>query len=160
MDTSSLGYDNFYTEMQARLRTLLPDNILDCKPKYKVDGNRMQISLDQITGSHYEICLRHSDYHEIALHFESTPERSLARRQAFDPLLKQISDAVSSDTVRRHVQSGKHENRGWMRVWIECPIQPLTESLLSEYTDVFARFIMATFPTLEKIYQQEEAEKG
>ena len=159
MNTSSLGYDTFFTEMQTRLRTLLPDNILARKPEYKVRSNRMQIFLDRITGSHYEICLR-GDYHEIALHFESTPERSLARRQVFDPLLKQISDAVSSDTVRRHVQSGKHENCGWMRVWIECPIQPLTESLLSEYTDVFARFIMATFPTLEKIYQQEEAEKG
>jgi len=156
MDTSNLDYDTFYTEMQARLCTLLPGNILARKPRYKVRGNRLQIFLDRdrITGSHYEICL-HRSYHEIALHFESTSERNLARRQVFDPLLKQLSD-----TVDRHVQSGKLENRGYMRVWIKCPKQSLTESLLAEYTDVFARFIMATFPTLEMIYQQEKAEKG
>ncbi|MBU0511573.1 MAG: hypothetical protein KKD28_13260 [Chloroflexi bacterium] len=154
MDASILDYEAFYTELQARLRTLLPDNILAYKPDYKVRSNRLQIFLDRITGSHYEICLRCS-YHEIALHFESTPERSLARRQGFDPLLKYLSD-----TLGRRVRSGKHENRGWMRVWIECPKHPLTMELLDEYTELFAHFIMITFPKLEMIYQQEKAEKG
>jgi hypothetical protein len=49
---------------------------------------------------------------------------------------------------------GKHENKGWMRVWIKRPVRPLTEALLSEYTDLFAQFIAATFPTLEAVYQQ------
>lgn len=93
-------------------------------------SNRMHITLSDITGLHYEICLR-QDYHEIALHFQSTPERSLARRQVFDPKLSDLSTALG-----RHVQSGKLENRGWMRVWIECPLAPTTEALLAEYSDV------------------------
>jgi hypothetical protein len=149
MSESILDYETFYSEMQTRFRKLLPARILSLKPVYKVRSNRMAIYLDRITGSHYEICLRQT-YHEIALHFESTPERSLERRRAFDPLLNELSKKLG-----RHVQAGKHENKGWMRVWIECPIAPLTEKLLAEYVDLFARFIMATFPTLEKMYLQE-----
>ena len=151
---STIDYETFYSQMRTNLRTLLPENILAHKPEYKVRGNRMAIYLDQIAGSHYEICFRQG-YHEFALHFESTPERSLARRQVFDPLLVQLSEKVG-----KQVRSGRHENCGWMRIWIELPVAPLTEKLVTEYTELIVRFMTATFPALKTRYQQESAEKA
>ena len=147
MDSQTLSYDVFYSEMQARLKWLLPQEVIARKPEFKVRSNRMHIVLDRITGSHYEICLRR-EYHEIALHFQSTTERNLERRRAFDPLLEELSK-----TLGYPVRSGKLENQGWMRIWIERPVRPVTQDLLDEYTGIFSRFITTTFPTLEMIYQ-------
>ena len=84
------SYKAFYDQMIASLRANLPSPILARKPEFRVKSNRLQIFLDGIRGSHYEMCFRR-DYHEFALHFESTPGRSLARRQAFDPHLQELS---------------------------------------------------------------------
>jgi hypothetical protein len=147
INNHEISYEIFDEEMISRLRELVPSRFMMRKPKFKVRSNRMQIYLDRITGSHYEICLR-KQYHEMALHFESTPERSLERRQAFDPLLGQIRQEIG-----HRVNSGPLENRGWMRIWIERPVRARTQELLDEYVDIFARFIEATFPTLEEIYK-------
>lgn len=150
---SALSYDVIYTDMQAESRKLLPKSVLSRKPEYKVRGNRMAIYLDGITGSHYEMCFRQA-YHEIALHFQSTPTRSLARRQAFDPHLQGLSSKVG-----KTIRSGKLENRGWMRIWIELPTKTLTETLAKDYTELFTLFITETFPILQSMYEQEELEK-
>jgi hypothetical protein len=42
-----------------------------------------------------------------------------------------------------------------MRIWIECPVRTVTQGLLDEYTDIFARLIIDTYPMLEKVYRDE-----
>jgi hypothetical protein len=147
------GYEDFFGEMQNHLLAKFSQSILVRRPRFKVRGNRMQIYLNLIRGSHYEMCFRRK-YHEFALHFESTPGRSLARRQAFDPHLRKLSERIG-----HNVRSGPHENRGWMRVWVQLPpVEPILP-LLEQYKELFLRFIEATYPILEEVYMQEAAEK-
>jgi hypothetical protein len=146
-------YEDFLGEMQNHLLAQFSQSILVRKPRFKVRGNRMQIYLDLIRGSHYEMCFRRK-YHEFALHFESTPGPSLARRQAFDPHLRKLSERIG-----HNVRSGPHENRGWMRVWVQLPpVEPILP-LLEQYQELFLRFIEATYPILEAAYIREAAEK-
>jgi hypothetical protein len=147
------SYETFYGEMIANLRANFSAPILARKPEYRVKSNRLQIFLNGMRGSHYEMCLRRK-YHEFALHFESTPGPSLARRQAFDPHLRELSQKIG-----HNVRSGPHENRGWMRVWVQLPPMESIMPLLEKYQDLFLRFIEATYPILEAVYVREEAER-
>ena len=83
-------YDLFYDQMIHYLRVNLANHIIARYPEFRVRSNRLQIILDGIRGSHYEMCFRRA-YHEFALHFESTAARSISRRQAFDSLLHELS---------------------------------------------------------------------
>ena len=148
----SLPYEIFYERLIQYLRANLPLEVSRRKPKYKTRSNRMQIFLEDIKGSHYEMCFRRG-CHEFALHFESTPSRSLSRKQAFDPHLDSLGEKLGEV-----IRSGPHENRGWMRVWMEQPTRELTTSILEKYQVLFTRFVAITFPILERDYLQEEYE--
>jgi hypothetical protein len=152
-ENDSKSYKAFYDHLITNLRINLPSPILARKPEFRVRSNRMQIFLERLRGSHYEMCFRRK-YHEFALHFESTAGRSLARRQAFDPHLRELSQKIG-----HNVRSGPHENRGWMRVWVQLPpVEPILP-LLEHHRELFLRFIEATYPILEAVYIQEATEK-
>ena len=111
-------YDLFYERLIADLRETLPQAVQDRQPDFEKRSNRLRIKVTGITGVHYEMCFR-QDYHEFALHFESTPEISLSRREAIDPYLETMSLSLNY-----YVQSGPLENKGWMRGPVRAtPIQ-------------------------------------
>lgn len=105
---SVTGINNqiLYAKMESELRSILPEEILARNPVFKLKGNRNHIFLNWITGSHNEICFRRL-YLEIALHCESTPIRSMERRQAFDLQAHDLSHKFG-----QFVRSGIHENQG------------------------------------------------
>jgi hypothetical protein len=149
--TGSLPYDAIFEQIKAGLMRQFPVEIKYRKPVFEhtPNRNRMRIYLDGIAGSHYEICFRQA-YFEFALHFESTPARSLARRQAFDPHREKLTKQVGV-----LVKTGPVENKGWMRVWFEQKREPITDSQKIElYTDLFSRFIIATSPILIEAYEK------
>jgi hypothetical protein len=142
-------YADVYEQIQAGLQNSFSIHTLFRKPQFKIKNNRMQIFLDQNKESHYEICFRR-DYYEFVLHFESTPARSIARRQTFDPYLDEFTLKVGQP-----VRSGKHEDQGWMRVWFQLTPEPLDSQKAEKYTSLFTNFMEATLPILEKIYETD-----
>ena len=139
-------YTEFYDRLIKDLRNGLPKSILARDPDFKVRSNRLQIYMDGISGSHYEMCFRRN-YHEFALHFESTPERSLERRKAFDPYIDELSIKLNYN-----VNSGPLENRGWMRVWVQLPPTRPILPMYNKYQDLFQSLIIETYPILESLY--------
>jgi restriction endonuclease Mrr len=109
-------------------------------------GNSMQIRMAGFSGCHYEIALGRQK-HEIALHFESSAERSHARLRVFEPQIGSLSQALNMP-----IYSGDLGSRGWTQVYIETPLEPLTVDLTEEYVDLVERFVAATFPILKIEY--------
>ncbi len=109
-------------------------------------SNYLQIRLGNFSGCHYEIILRRSK-HEIALHFESSAERSQARLRGFEPHIEAISQSINMP-----VHAGNFQSRGWTQIYIETQPQPLTLSFVKNYSDLIFRYIAATFPILQKVY--------
>jgi len=109
-------------------------------------SNYLQIRLAGFSGCHYQIILRRGK-HEIALHFESSAERSQARLRGFKPHL----DALSQ-SLKIPVQAGNLQSRGWTQVWIEKQAQPLSLDLADEFANLVSRFVASTYPILQIIY--------
>jgi hypothetical protein len=109
-------------------------------------SNYLQIRLAGFSGCHYQIILRRGK-HEIALHFESSAERSQARLRGFEPHLDALSQAL-----KMPVHAGNFQSRGWTQVWIEKQAQPLSLDLANEFTNLISRFVAATYPILQIIY--------
>jgi hypothetical protein len=143
----TLTYEAVHDQMKSNLLKGFPAEVRSRKPDFKIRGNRNAIYLDRMPGSHYEICFRR-DYYEFALHFQSTAERSSERRQAFDPHLSNLSHRIGVT-----VKAGKLENKGWMRVWYQFSPEPLTPQKVQFYTDLFIKFVEATFPILKQVYE-------
>jgi len=112
-------------------------------------SNYLQIRLAGFSGCHYEFILRRGK-HDIALHFESSAERSQARLRGFEPHL----DALSQ-SLKMPVLAGNFQSRGWTQVRIEKQAQPLSLGLVKEYADLVVHFMAATFPILQKIYAND-----
>jgi len=145
---ASLSYDTAFEQIQAGLRKRFSPELTYRKPRFEHSTpNRMRIYLDNISGSHYELCFRQA-YFEFALHFESASLMSLERRQFFDPHVQELTQKVG-----KTVRSGPLENRGWMRVWFELPHETITAPKVEWYTDLFARFMIATCPILLEVYR-------
>lgn len=109
-------------------------------------SNYLQIKLEEFRGCHYELIIRHAK-HEIALHFESSPQASESRRSAFDQHLNDISQFLG---VR--VYSGGFGTRGWTQIRIEKEAEPLTKELCRKFSDLTCKFISSTYPILQKVY--------
>lgn len=112
-------------------------------------SNYLQIRLAGFSGCHYEIILRRGE-HEIALHFESSAERSQARLRGFEPHLDELSQSL-----KMPVLAGYFQSRGWTQVRIEKQAQPFSRGLVKEYADLVVNFMAITFPILEKIYAND-----
>jgi len=149
LNSASESYDVIYEQMKAGLVKRFPPALIRLKPEFEHSApNRIRIYLDRdrIKGTHYQITFRR-EYYEFALHFESSREMSLKRRQAFDPHLDELTKQVGI-----LVRSGPVENRGWMRVWYEQNREPIGQDQIKLYIDQYSRFIAATFPILAKLY--------
>jgi len=144
----SIPYDAIFEEIISGLIQRYPPEFINRNPKYdRSASNRLRIYLDRMKGAHFEICFRR-DYYEFALHFESSPAISLERRGAFDPFIEQLTTSVGVK-----IKSGPLENRGWMRIWYELKNEPVTQEKVNLYMDHYSRFIAATFPILEKMFE-------
>jgi hypothetical protein len=146
----SLTYDEIYDQIIIGLKNKLPQGIMQHKPEFEhTHPNRLRIYINKnlFPGSHYEICFRQT-YYEFALHFESTPTKDLERRQFFDPYLDDISRQVG-----QFVKSGPRENKGRMRVWYEHKRVIIGEKEIRQYIEEYTRFVLATYPIMEKAYQ-------
>lgn len=140
-------YKDIFDQIKAGLFHRFPSAVIYRKPDFRYSHrNRMQIMLDRITGSHYQITFMGERY-EFALHFESTPVKSLERRQAFDPFIKELTKQVGT-----LVKSGPIENMGWMGVWYERKPETIDQEKIKLYIDQYSRFIAVTFPILVKLY--------
>ena len=142
-------YDSIFEQIIAGLIERFPPEVMHHKPEFEhSQPNRMRIYIDRdrIKGSHYEICFR-GGYYEFALHFESSPAKSLERRQAFDPHLQELADQVG-----QFIKSGPLEKKGWMRVWYERKHEHIDQEKIKLYIDQYSRFVAATFPILAKLY--------
>lgn len=114
-------------------------------------SNYLQIRLAGFAGCHYEIILRRTK-HEIALHFESSAERSKARLRGFEPHIDSLSQ-----TLNMPIYAGDFQTRGWTQVRIETRSRPFLPSLANEYAHLVTRFVVATLPILKNIYTGEKA---
>ena len=142
------SYDTIFEQIQAGLNHKFPPGVTFHNPSFEHSApNRLRIFLDEIKGSHYEICFRRA-YYEFALHFESTPALNLERRQPFDSSLDVLTNIVGI-----LVRSGPLENKGRMRIWYEQKHEPIDRGKIIQYIDLYSRFITATFPILLKVYK-------
>jgi hypothetical protein len=140
-------FDTIFEQIIAGLIQRYSPEVANRHPRYDHSTpNRLRIYLDRIKGTHYEICFR-QNYYEFALHFESSPSISLERRKAFDPHIDQISSQVGE-----RIKSGPLENKGWMRIWYEFKREQIDQEKIDLYIDRFARFVAATFPILECMF--------
>jgi len=112
-------------------------------------SNYLQIRLAGFSGCHYEFILRRGK-HEIALHFESSAERSQARLRGFEPHIDALSQSLGTPVL-----AGNFQSRGWTQVRIEKRTQPLSKGLVKKYADLVVRFVAATFPILQEIYAND-----
>jgi hypothetical protein len=141
------NYDIIFEQIKTGLIERFPPEVTYRKPRFEYStSNRMRIYLDRIPGSHYQITFMRDRY-EFALHFESTPNKSLERRQAFDQHLQKLTEQVGT-----LVKSGRIENKGWMGVWFEKKVEMISPEHITLYIDQYSKFISATFPILEKLY--------
>lgn len=144
------SYDIIFEQIKLGLLDRFPREAINTKAEFEHSTpNRMRIYFNRtrIKGSHYEICFR-GNYYEFALHFESSPAKSLERRQAFDSHLGDLSNKIG-----RNIMSGKLENRGWMRVWYEESPDQIDQVKINAYIDVYSRFILSTYPILAELYE-------
>jgi hypothetical protein len=142
---SSGDYERLFTTMQEMLASRLSGTIKTQMIKYKIRGNHMEIDCG-FPGSHYEVCFR-GQYHEIALHFQSSDQANESRLAPFLLKLEEISQKLG-----RTVKAGKLEHKGWKRLWIELPVRPLSQDLLTPYSDLMAKMMVETLPVLRKAY--------
>jgi hypothetical protein len=141
--------EDFLITLKESLLGSLPSLFGHVPIEFVRRSNYLQIRLGDFPGCHYEIILRRSK-HEIALHFESSAERSQARLRGFEPHIEEISQSIEMP-----VHAGNFQSRGWTQVYIEMQAQPLVPGVVKEYTDIILRYITATFPILQKIYSNE-----
>lgn len=141
---------DFLTDLQQNLTGNLESIIGSVFFEFIQRSNYLQIRLAGFSGCHYEIILRRAK-HEIALHFESSAERSQARLRSFEPYIESISQ-----TLKMPVNAGAFQTRGWTQVCIEARPKPLTVSLVKEYVYLVERFVAATFPILKNVYAGEK----
>lgn len=149
------AYHEFFKEIEARVPELLPDAIYQEPHHFQARANFWQMIFDEFGGCHYQITLRR-DYHEIALHFESSRQASHARLNAFEPHVEELSSALNEP-----IYAGTMGPRGsWARVWFARVPEPLNESLASAQAAQLTRFITATFPILQKTSRARATRKG
>ncbi|MEN4011379.1 MAG: winged helix-turn-helix domain-containing protein [Bellilinea sp.] len=139
----------FLVTLQEYLPDCLQPIVASVFYEFVQRSNYLQIRLTGFSGCHYEFILRRGK-HEIALHFESSAERSQARLRGFEPHIEALSQKLGMP-----VHAGDFGSRGWTQVYIETRPKPLTETLVEEYTALVERFVAATFPILKTVYAGE-----
>jgi hypothetical protein len=109
-------------------------------------ANYLQIRLTGFPGCHYEIAERRKKL-MIALHFESSAERSQARLKSFEPHVDELTQALKTT-----VHAGNFNRRGWGQVYIEEIRHPLIDVSIQEDAELIQKFVTATYPILQTAY--------
>jgi hypothetical protein len=141
--------DEFFNVLISSLQISLQSILSNTTYSFELRSNLFQIRLTAFSGCHYEMWLRR-DSHQLAIHFESSEERSQARLQAFEPHVEALSESLKMPVYAENFGS-----RGWTQVCIKKPVQQLTMDLAHQYTELFLAFVVNTYTTLQMIYANE-----
>lgn len=140
----------FLAALQEALQVSLKEFLGSIHYEFIPRANYLQIRMAGFSGCHYEIVLRRRK-HEVALHFESSAERSQARLRGFEPHIESLSQ-----TLKMPIYAGAFQTRGWTQVYIETRPKPLTVAVAKEYAHLVERFVAATFPILKNVYADKK----
>ena len=151
MATPEFPQKQFLIEVIARTEKQVIANKVWRQLPANYRGNVVEIQPKNTRGCHYEIGL-HQDCHEIALHFQGTPQNNASRLDGFRPYVSQINSSLGKQVIL-----GPHEHKGRKRLWIKLPTQPLTEELANEYANLITQLIIHTYSILTAILDKEEA---
>lgn len=152
VDSQFLFGDSFFVSLQNHLKVELKSILGTVGYEFIHRSNYLQIRINGYRGCHYEIINRRRS-HEIAIHFESSKERSQARLLGFEPHLEELSKAL-----KMPLMAGKFQNRGWTQIKVERKRQMALEPN-DEFQFLVLRFITLTFPILQRIYALEKKRK-
>lgn len=141
---------NFFAFLQDGLQSSLNEILGSIHYEFAARSNYLQIRMADFSGCHFEIVLRRQK-HEIALHFESSAERSQARLRSFESHIESLSQSLQTP-----IYAGSFQKRGWTQIYLEAHPKPLTDELAQEYTNLVKRFVAATFPILKNAYAEEK----
>jgi len=108
-------------------------------------NNYLQITYPdfRVSHLHYEVYLLKSR-HEVALHFESSPELNLAWLAHFE------SEMVSLSQSLGHTVQAERWGRKWGHVTVSLSPRRFTPPWAQEIGTLMARFIQVTYPTVQK----------
>jgi hypothetical protein len=151
MDTTEIPHAVFFQEAGEKIRQQVATKIGFTGLRTNDRGNVMEISMTGLRGCHYEIAF-HKDCHEIALHFQGTPENNLSRSEGFRSSLQNLETNLGYPLIL-----GPHEGakNGRKRLWIKLPLHVCNQDLLEMYSNLTSRLIIVTFPILKSILYGE-----
>ena len=149
MSTTEIPRDKFFRDVTSNIKQQVEATSGLKGFSTKDRGNVMEIPIAGVKGCHYEIGF-HRDGHEIALHFQGTAENNRSRSEGFRPHLPKLEKDLGRTLIL-----GPHEGGNRKRLWIKLPLNPLTQDLLEQYSDLTARLIVQTYPILKSILDQE-----
>ena len=151
MTTAEIPRDQFLKDVIAHAEKQVITNKLWRQLPTNYRGNVVVIQPSNAKGCHYEIGL-HQDCHEIALHFQGTPQNNSSRLEGFRPYIIQLNSYLDHQVIL-----GPHEHKGRKRLWIKLPLNPFTHELVKEYGDLLAKLIIYTYPILRDILDKEKS---
>jgi len=146
-----ISRDATFEYFETSLRILLTPMLEGKNFRFVRRSSAIQIRMDDFPGCHYELILRSTGRQEIALHFESTAERSQLRLKRFNAYLEDVKTAMEVP-----VYSGNFEKRGWTQVRIVMISELSSMVFIKEMAELSKKFISVTYPFLNKIYMFEK----
>jgi len=152
--TTDFSSNDFFTNLETSLTPVLMSIIVGAKFRFVRRRNAIQIRVENFPGCHYELFPRPGNKFFIALHFESTRERSQTRLRLFEPSIESIKESL-----KMPVFSGDFEYRGWTQVRIEMKVNRYSMDLIPEIVDLSKKFIGITVPILHQVYASEKSLK-
>lgn len=138
--------NNFLTSVREKLYESLQPIMGSVPYEFNRRANFLQIRLAGFQGCHYEITERRAKL-TIALHFESSAERSQARLKSFEPHIDELTQALKTT-----VHAGNFQGRGWGQVFIEEIRHPLIDISIQKDAELILKFVAATYPILQTVY--------
>lgn len=154
MTNTEIPRDQFFREVGEKVKRQVATRIGLNKLGTNDRGNVFVFPIAGIKGCHYEIGF-HRDCHEIALHFQGTAENNASRLAGFLPHVDSISASLGYP-----LKPDKHEGQGRKRLWIKLPVNPCTQALVEQYSDLTTQLIILTFPILRSILEKENNAKN
>lgn len=150
MVKNEISRDEFFNKASPSIKQKVEASFIKGELLFNNRGNVMEIVIAGVRGCHYEIGF-HRDCHEIALHFQGTPQNNLSRSEGFRSYLPRIEVDLGHTIIL-----GPHERAGRRRLWIKLPQRPITEELVEIYSDLTSRLIIQTYPILKSILSEEQ----